>query len=100
MLYYINHYYQSWTALHIPDDGLRNDQLHRFSIFNAFEGKLYIVACRYKGLHLRAEGRYMGSCKREIKCIYTEVWCVIENVIYCCIYTRYCMWCDVKGREW
>ncbi|CAH8274946.1 unnamed protein product [Arabidopsis lyrata] len=89
---------QSWRALRIHDDELRNE-LQRYKILNAFQGKLYVRGDTKDYTYEPKEGTW--EVVKEKASAYIEVWCVIENVIYGCTHMGYYIWYYYsKGRKW
>lgn len=94
---------QSWTALPGPgdDDEELRDQLRReyCDIVNVSEGKLYLAAEEKDYTYEPKDGTWK-VIKEQSSFLSVEMWCWIENVVYCYTDSGYFMWSDPEGREW
>ena len=83
-----------------------DDELHAyyFIIVNVCEGKIYVATIGKDYTYEPKDGTW--KLVREKSNLFfsnsVEVWCEMENVLYCCTDLGYLMWSttEIEGRKW
>ncbi|XP_010451128.1 PREDICTED: F-box/kelch-repeat protein At5g39560-like [Camelina sativa] len=78
-------------------DELRNSD--SWFTINALEGKIYAMADRKDYAYDPKKGKW-EVIETHLSNIWIDDWCVIDNVMYYCTNSGYCMWYDSKSRQW
>ncbi|CAN6923292.1 unnamed protein product [Brassica oleracea] len=68
-------------------------------LINVFRGKIYVIAQEENFAYDPKEGTW--EVVGTHKCYgHIDVWCAIEDVMFCFTNSGYCRWYDTKSREW
>ncbi|KAF3601816.1 hypothetical protein F2Q69_00034578, partial [Brassica cretica] len=68
-------------------------------LINVFRGKIYVIAQEENLAYDPKEGTW--EVVGTHKCYgHIDVWCAIEDVMFCFTNSGYCRWYDTKSREW
>ncbi|CAN7072361.1 unnamed protein product [Brassica oleracea var. botrytis] len=68
-------------------------------LINVFRGKIYVIAEEENFAYDPKEGTW--EVVGTHKCYgHIDVWCAIEDVMFCFTNSGYCRWYDTKSREW
>ncbi|CAA7027509.1 unnamed protein product [Microthlaspi erraticum] len=87
---------QTWSAL--PSPRADYDELRQYIVVNAaVKGKIYAMAQEKEYTYEPTSGAW--EVVRE-KSSHLDVWCAIENVMYCCTYAGHLCWYDYEAKEW